>query len=203
MLAFLLRGAGYGLAAAAQPGPFQAYIISQALERGWRRALPAALAPLLSDGPIIALMLFVLTRMPPWLERFLRLASGAFILYLAWSALRSFRRFDVAALTAGTPARQGVLRAAIMNGVSPGPYIFWSLVTGPMLLDAWRAASGWALAFLGGFYGAMIGCLALIILLFGAARRFGPAVTRLLLGLSIIALVGFGLYQLWLGIASF
>ena len=65
MLAYLLQGLGYGFAAAVQPGPFQTYVMSQALERGWRRALPAALAPLISDGPIIALTLLVLTRLPP------------------------------------------------------------------------------------------------------------------------------------------
>ncbi|MBK7455571.1 MAG: hypothetical protein IPJ46_18150 [Anaerolineales bacterium] len=42
-------GIGYGLAAASQPGPFQTYLISQTLTRGWKRTLPAALAPLVSD----------------------------------------------------------------------------------------------------------------------------------------------------------
>ncbi len=202
MLVILLRGAGFGLAAAAQPGPFQAYIISQSLEQGWRRTLPAAFAPLISDGPIIVLMLFVLTRVPVRLVQFLHLASGIFILYLAWGALRSWLRFDPAALTRGAAQRQSVWRAAVMNALSPGPYIFWSLVTGPVLLAAWQESPGSGLAFLVGFYAAMIGCLALIIILFGTARRLGPMVTRVLLGLSIIALTGFGLYQLWLGLSA-
>jgi threonine/homoserine/homoserine lactone efflux protein len=197
-----LRGAGFGLAAAAQPGPFQAYIISQTLEHGWRRTLPAAFAPLISDGPIILLMLFVLTRTPVWLVQFLHLASGIFILYLAWGAFRAWLRFDAAALTRDAPPRQSVLRAALMNALSPGPYIFWSLVTGPVLLAAWQESPGRGLAFLCGFYVAMIGCLALIIILFGTVARLGPVVTRVLLGLSIIALTGFGLYQLWLGVSA-
>jgi threonine/homoserine/homoserine lactone efflux protein len=202
VLLILLSGAGFGLAAAAQPGPFQAYIISQSLEHGWRRTLPAAFAPLISDGPIILLMLFVLTRVPVRLVQFLHLASGVFILYLAWGALRSWLRFDPAALTRGAAQRRSVWRAAVMNALSPGPYIFWSLVTGPVLLAAWQQSPGSGLAFLAGFYAAMIGCLALIIILFGTARRLGPMVTRVLLGLSIIALAGFGLYQLWLGLSA-
>jgi threonine/homoserine/homoserine lactone efflux protein len=65
MWLYILQGIGYGLAAAAQPGPFQTYLISQALIKGWRRTVPAALAPLVSDGPIIALCLLVLSQLPP------------------------------------------------------------------------------------------------------------------------------------------
>jgi threonine/homoserine/homoserine lactone efflux protein len=79
----ILQGIAYGVAAAAQPGPFQAYVLAQSLSRGWRRALPAALAPLLSDGPIIAIVLLVLSQVPPWLQRVLNFASGFFVLYLA------------------------------------------------------------------------------------------------------------------------
>ena len=60
MLGYLLQGLALGLSAAATPGPFQAYIINQALRLGWRRAFPAVFAPLISDGLII--LLFGLTQ---------------------------------------------------------------------------------------------------------------------------------------------
>ena len=69
-------------------------------------------------------------------------------------------------------------------------------------MAAWQESPASGLAFLCGFYAAMIGCLALIIILFGTVRRLGPMVTQVLLGLSIIALTGFGLYQLWLGLGA-
>ena len=80
MWTYLIQGIGYGFAAAAQPGPFQAYLISQTLSNGWRRTLPAALAPLISDGPIIVLTLVVLSHVPVWFQRFLYIAGGLFIL---------------------------------------------------------------------------------------------------------------------------
>ena len=49
----------------------------------------------------------------------------------------------------------------------------------------------------------MISSIAGIITLFGFARRLGPIVSRILLGLSAIALLVFGLYQLWAGISGF
>ena len=88
---YLLQGIGFGFAAASQPGPFQTYLISQSISRGWRRTLPSALAPLLSDGPIIALCLLVLSQVPVWMEQVLYGVSGVFILYLAWGALRAWR----------------------------------------------------------------------------------------------------------------
>jgi threonine/homoserine/homoserine lactone efflux protein len=94
MWLYILQGIGFGFAAAVQPGPFQTYLISQTLLKGWRRTLIAALAPLVSDGPIIALCLFVLSQVPAWLERFLYFAGGLFVLYLAYGAYRSWRQFD-------------------------------------------------------------------------------------------------------------
>jgi hypothetical protein len=58
------------------------------------------------------------------------------------------------------------------------------------------------LAFLFGFYFAMVSGLTLLVVLFGAARQLGPRLSRALLGISALALLGFGLYQLWLGILS-
>ena len=95
MWLYIIQGVGYGFAAAIQPGPFQTYIIAQTLTRGWKPTLPAALAPLISDGPIIALCLLVLSQVPIWFQRFLYIAGGLFILYLAYGAYKSWKSFDL------------------------------------------------------------------------------------------------------------
>jgi len=94
MWIYLLQGIGYGFAAASQPGPFQTYLISQTLTRGWKRTLPAALAPLLSDGPIILICILVLSQVSDWFQRILYVAGGIFILYLSYGAFNSWRNFD-------------------------------------------------------------------------------------------------------------
>ncbi len=202
MIAYVVQGLGYGLAGAAQPGPFQTYVIPQALKVGWRRALPAALAPLISDGPIILLVLLVLNRVPPSMERILHVASGLFLAYLAWRAFRNWRARHSRAPIVGQSSDRTVLNAVIMNLISPGPYIYWSLVAGPTLLAGWRAAPANGIVFLLAFYGALIGSFAAMIIAFGAARQLGPRVTHMLLGLSAVALACFGLYQLWLAIGA-
>ncbi|MCQ3938914.1 MAG: lysine transporter LysE [Chloroflexi bacterium] len=199
MWLYLVQGIGFGFAAASQPGPFQTYLISQALTRGWQRTLPSALAPLVSDGPIILLCVLVLSQVPGWLQRVLYIAGGCFILYLAYGTFKAWRSFDANAPQPESPVT-GLPKAALMNMLSPGPYIFWTLVTGPILVAGWREAPVNGLGFLAGFYIAMVGTLAGIILVFGAAARLGPKVNRALLGISSAALFCFGLFQLWKGL---
>lgn len=199
MWIYLLQGVGFGFAAASQPGPFQTYLISQSLSRGWKHTLPAALAPLVSDGPIIAVCLLLLSQVPPWMERALYTASGVFILYLAYGAFQSWRTYQLQT-QADPQGPQSVLKAAAMNALSPGPYIFWTLVTGPILVAGWRAAPINGVGFLLGFYATLVGALGAIILVFGLARRFGPQVNHTMIGISAVALCLFGFFQLAKGL---
>jgi len=199
----LVQGIGYGLTAAVQPGPYQTYLISQSLQRGWRRSLHVALAPLISDGPIIALAMLLLTRLPDGWERILYLVGGTYVLTLAWGAYRAWRDYDVAEPQADAPlVGQSVLRAGLMNALSPGPYLFWGLVTGPILLSSWRESPVNAVGFLAGFYGTMVLTLVGLIVLFSTARRLGPKVTRVMVGVSAAVLGAFGIFQVWQGLVG-
>lgn len=200
MWIYLLQGIGYGFAAASQPGPFQTYLISQTLTRGWKRTLPAALAPLLSDGPIILICILVLSQVPDWFQRILYVAGGIFILYLSYGAFNAWRNFDENLNQPVNSGPQSFLKSVLVNGLSPVPYIYWTLVTGPILVRGWREAAVNGIGFLAGFYATLVLGLAAIILVFGIARKFGNRFNRIMVGLSTIALFCFGLYQLWLGL---
>ena len=147
MWLYILQGIGYGFAAAAQPGPFQTYLISQTLLNGWKRMLPAAFAPLLSDGPIIVLSLLLLSQFPPGFQRFLYIAGGVFVLYLAYGNYKSWKDFDPDLPSLETETQQSVLKAALINALNPNPYIFWSLVTGPILMKGWREVPVYGVGF--------------------------------------------------------
>ena len=199
MLPYLILGATYAFAAAVQPGPYQTYLISQALSHGWRRTLPAALAPLLSDVPIILLVVFVLSRLPFALAEALRCAGGVFLLYLAWRAFRTWRAYRLAAEDSAATARRSLLSAALVNLLNPNPYLGWSLVMGPLLLKGWRETPAHGIALLVAFYGTMVVASMGIIALFAGARSLGPRVARGLVGISAVALACFGGWQLWSG----
>ncbi len=196
MLGYLLTGAAFSFAAVVQPGPLQAWLLARAAAHGWRRTLPAAFSPLLSDGPIIILSALVLSRVPSWLTLWLRIAGGLFVLYLAEGAFRAWRQYAPKAATEAGSARQSLFRATLVNFLNPNPWMSWSLVLGPILVKAWRETPAHAAALLAGFYGVMVAGLAGTIVLFGMAKKIGPGLARGLIGVSALLLVFFGLYLL-------
>jgi threonine/homoserine/homoserine lactone efflux protein len=198
------QGVTLGFSAAASPGPFQAFLLAQASRHGVRRTLPLALAPLVSDGPIVAIVLLALTRVPEGFLRGLEVVGGALLLWLAWGSWRPVARagaVDGAAATAGDPGGS-FLRAVLVNAAGPGPWIFWSTVCGPILAGAWRASPASALAFLLGFYSLLLGGKAALVAVFGLAGRIGPRTARGL-GLASAALMAaMGALQIWRGLTG-
>lgn len=203
MLAFVVQGLTLGFSACVSPGPFQAYLLSVATRVGWRRALPTAFTPLLSDGPVVTLVLVALTQLPEWWLGGLRLAGGLLCLWLGVGALKIWRS-GVPAATG--PVESNLWRATAVNLFSPSPWVFWSTIGGPILLEGWRMAPALAFGFLAGFYAILIGGTAALIGLFAGAARFGAGVTRGLNGVAGLALIAFGLWQIanavmpWIGL---
>jgi len=203
MLYYLIIGMTYAFAAALQPGPFQSYLVSQTLSNGWRRTLPAACAPLLSDGPIIFLAVFLLRQVPPPVISILQGVGGIFLLYLAFNTWKTWCTYSAEAEKQSPSSRKSVLQATLVNFLNPAPYLSWSLVMGPYLLQGWQETPMNAIALLIGFYGSMTVSLMGLIILFAFARKFGRKVNRILIGCSALALTAFGIYQVWLGSTYF
>jgi threonine/homoserine/homoserine lactone efflux protein len=208
-LAYLLQGLALGLTAAASPGPFQTYLINQTLLGGWRRGATIAIAPLISDIPIVLIILTLLDQLPLYFLRIISLAGGLFLLYISWGSWRQWRAAGAARVDSdqasegqpGTTSTGGyLLRGVMMNALSPGPYTFWTLVNGPIVLSALEQSWVHGTAFLLGFYGMLIGGYLGIVTLFDQARRLGPQVVRSLTLLSLLILAVFGLMLLGRGI---
>jgi len=193
----LLQGLGLGFPAAASPGPFQAVLLQRAAAVGPRRALRLALVPLVSDPVVIVATSLALAGLPGGFIRLLQAAGGAL---LAWMGATGVRDLARPRLVEGEPAAapaRGFWRAALVNLTNPNAWIFWSLVGSPILAGALRTAPASAALFLGGFYAALTGTNAALILLFGAVGRLGPGVARTLAGVSAAAFLVLGLTQLW------
>ena len=199
---YLFQGAALAMSATIMPGPFQAFLLSKALQNGWKRTLPAAFAPLVTDGPIIALVLLILTRMPPRLIDLLHLAGGLFILYIAKSIFMSLKKGDDLSPLSPDAARQSFFQAVMMNALNPNPYIFWAVVGGPIVLSGWRESAAMGIGFLVGFYGTFVAGLAALIMVFASAGKINPKANRMLRGIAAVALLGFGLYQTIIGIKA-
>lgn len=127
----------------------------------------------------------------------MRFAGAALLLYLAWSLWRELG----AAPAAGSPppaphsAWHGFLQGALMLLFSPGTYLFWALVLGPLLLQALSQSVLHAVAMLAGFYLFSLGGLNLLALALG---RVGSLSRRARRTMQLASLVLMALFAAWL-----
>jgi threonine/homoserine/homoserine lactone efflux protein len=184
VLAFLLLGAGIGLAAGLSPGPVLTLVVLETFRGGWARGAAVAAGPLLADGPIVAAAVLLVAQLPPAAAPVLSLAGGAFFLHLAGTALLGSRRPPAADARRPT-ARRGFLTGLLARGLSPHPYLFWLLVGGPLMVQA--GASGWwaAGAFMAGYYLAIVGSN--VALALALHRWVGGVSARVQSGLLVAA----------------
>lgn len=201
MLEYLLLGGGFAFAAAAQPGPLQVFLLNSVARVGWKRTLPAALAPIVSDAPIVLGVLFLLQWLPEGWTRWLRFAGGIFLIYLAWMSFQQWRRPPQEEKEDEKPPRT-LLQAAMINLLNPAPYIGWSLVLGPALLDAWAQSPSYGIALLVSFYGVLILGNGLVIVLFGTTQFLNPKTRHNLILVSAVFLAGLGVFQMWKGLVG-
>jgi threonine/homoserine/homoserine lactone efflux protein len=200
MLTTILTAAAVGFSAGVTPGPLQAIFLSYAVKGGWKKALPAAFAPLVSDAPVILLVLLLLRSLPDAFLLFLHFGGALFLLYLAWDSFQAFRRYREIDESQETSGLQTLLKAALVNFLAPGPWLEWSLVNGPNVLEAWASSPWWGIAYVATFYGVFILFNIVLIGLFSTVRRMGEQVRRWTLLASAALLVGFAIYQLLEGL---
>lgn len=188
----LLLGLSLGLGAGLAPGPLLALVLGATAERGFAAGARIACAPLLSDVPIIVLCVLVLGQLPDAALGALGVAGGLFVVHLGIDALRR-RGHEARTTTAAGDLRRG----ALVNALSPHPWLFWLGAGGPIVLDAGGAVP--AAGFLAGFYVLLVGSkLALAAVVARHGRRPGTAtVAAVLLVAAGVALVVEGVVTIW------
>ncbi len=157
-----------GLSAGLSPGPLLVLLVSETLRHGLGAGVRVAVAPLLTDLPIVALALLALGSLAdvaPVMGA-LSLTGAAFIAWLGWGGLR-YRA--AGGDQAPAPARP-LAKAVLTNFLNPNPYLFWLLVGAPTVLQAWRLSAAAAVAFVTVFYLLLVGCKVTIAVLVHRSR---------------------------------
>ncbi len=158
----VLLGLSLGLGAGIAPGPLLALVLSEGLRGGFAAGARVAVAPLITDAPIVVASVLVLGRLPPgWLDG-LAVAGGAFVALLGLRALVERPAVEPARV------RDGLRRAVVANAASPHPWLFWATVGGP-LLATHPAASG--AGFLTAFYATLVAVKVTVAAAVAAGRR--------------------------------
>lgn len=169
----VLLGLTLGAAAGISPGPLLVLVLTSALRGGWSAGVLAACAPLLSDLVVVGGTLLVLNQLPDRAMGWLAMGGAIFV---AWTGLGTIResRDATLALRAGTQralARQALGQAALVNLLSPHPWLTWATVLGPLTLATWHESPAGGVALVAGFYVAIVGSKALIAVLVARGRH--------------------------------
>jgi len=175
-----LSGAVMGLSGGLAPGPLTTLVLSHTLMYGRREGIKAALAPLITDGPIILFSMWLLGRMAG-AESLLGAISlvGALVLFHYGVECIRFTGFETR--NAGRSARS-LWKGVSVNLLNPHPYLFWSTVGSPIMVRSLAQGWGGVASFLAGFYGALVGAKVLLAtvsgLLFGRGAKVVLCVNR-------------------------
>jgi threonine/homoserine/homoserine lactone efflux protein len=180
-------------------GPFKIFVLSHALQNGWRRALPLALTPLVADIPVILLVWLVRRQLPDRAIDVLRITGGLFFFYLASVLFWDARRMQVVDERVANAPKRTFWQAVFSIWISPQVYVNWTAIGIPALLDYTEEAVWRWFAFLGSFYLLWVGGLAAQILFFSQAGRINTQANNIVIILASMLLTGFGMYQIWLG----
>jgi threonine/homoserine/homoserine lactone efflux protein len=196
----LLLGISLGFAAGISPGPLSALVVTTALQRGVAAGVRVAIAPLLTDLPVVALSVLAVGVFPTRLLPYLAAAGGVFVIFLG---IDTHRKAPRASFDERSPDPRDLRRGLVTNILSPHPWLFWLGVGGPLLVSAWDRGSGRAAAFLLGFYGLLVGSK--LLLAWGVAHGRGvlslPWYRRVLAGSGWL-LVVLGGVLIWQALAG-
>lgn len=154
---YLLSGLLLGLSAGLAPGPLLTLVVSETMRHGSRAGARVALAPLVTDLPIIVLTLLAVERLSDFQPILAAISclGGLVVLFLAYQNLRTRAGIQIQAALIPTP---GSLRKGVaVNLLSPHPWLFWFSVGAPLLVKAAAESLVAATGFVAIFYLLLVG----------------------------------------------
>jgi threonine/homoserine/homoserine lactone efflux protein len=198
----VILGAALGLFAGLIPGAFSAVVVTTALERGKAEATRVALLPLGTELPALLAAVFVLSRLPEAFLRWVGTAGGGLLLFIAWKVIRDAARGeDPPGVSGNGDGHFG--RAALFGVLSPGPWAFWFLLGGPLLINRWHLGPVQALGFLAVFMTCFIGVMLGLAWAVASGRQYlsSDGHRRALKGAAVLLFLAGGvlIWQSWVG----
>jgi threonine/homoserine/homoserine lactone efflux protein len=193
MIELLIAGITLGLYAGFSPGPLLVLLISQTLKHGHKEGIKVALAPLITDLPIIVASLIFLSFVAGYslILGLISIFGGLYLLYLAYES------FKTKGLTKEIEAEEpkSLKKGVTVNFLNPSPYIFWITVGGPLIITAYMGNVLSPLIFIVSFYMLLVGSKIGIAFAAGKSREFltGQPYLYIMRTLGVV-LVIFALY---------
>ena len=167
-MTFLFSGIVFGLSAGLAPGPLLTLVVSETIKYGTKEGMKVAIAPLVTDLPIVLAAILVLSRLSDIQPIFgiVSLLGAAFLFYLGYENL-TFKGVDI---EDNLVKPQSLKKAVVTNFLSPHPYMFWLSIGAPTVLKASEIHVSFAVVFVSAFYLLLIGSKLFVAIIIGKSR---------------------------------
>lgn len=170
MLHYLTIGTFLGLAAGFAPGPLLTLVISETLQHDFKSGVKVAIAPIITDLPIIFLTLFILSKLSNFnnILGIISFIGAFFILFMGYTNIRT----SGVALNKNQVEPKSLIKGVLVNALSPHPYLFWLSVGAPIIFKAMSLNVSAAVVFIVSFYFFLVGSKIVLALLVGHSKSF-------------------------------
>ncbi len=168
MISFITLGTVLGLSAGLAPGPLFALVISETIQHDVKAGIRVAIAPIITDLPIIGATLFLASRLgqSQQILGIISLAGGCLLLYMGYQGIKtSAIKLD---LQPGQARSLG--KGILVNVLSPHPYLFWLSVGAPINTRALEQGVTTVVIFLGTFYLLLVGSKVILAILVAKSK---------------------------------
>ena len=167
---FLLSGIIFGLTLGVSPGPLLTLVISETLKHNRKEGIKVAIAPIITDLPIVLITLLILSKMSNFdsILGSISILGAIFIGYLAYENI-STKSIE---LNIQDVKPQSLKRGITANFLSPHPYIFWFIIGAPTVLKALGISLFSAVSFILGFYVFLVGSKISVAVIVEKSRSF-------------------------------
>jgi len=166
---YLGSGLFLGIVAGISPGPLLPLVVTETLKYGQKEGMKLALAPLITDLPIILAAYFLIQNFAEnnLLLGIISLLGALFLLLLAYENIW----YKPSVKNKPTQKPKSFQKGIVVNLLNPHPYLFWILVGAPILVNASLISSFAIVLFLAGFYVMLVGSKIVFALLTGKMKN--------------------------------
>ncbi len=168
--AFLFSGIIFGLVGGLSPGPLLTWVISETLKHNRKEGIKVAVAPLITDLPIVLVTVFILSRLSKFnsILGTISLLGALFLMYLAYESI-TVKGID---LDLQKVRARSLKKGIITNFLNPHPYLFWFAVGAPTIIKAYALNLVSVVFFIIGFYSCLVGSKIAVALIVEKSKSF-------------------------------
>jgi threonine/homoserine/homoserine lactone efflux protein len=191
-LSLIAMGAFFGLTAGVSPGPLLTLVITETLKHNKKEGIKIALAPLITDLPIILITYFIFSELSQFntVLGLISILGGVFFTFLGYETIRT-KGLDYESKKIKSDSLKKGITANFLN---PQPYVYWLTAGIPTAFKAYEINLSTAFLYFLLFYVMLVGSKIGIALIVERSKSFLTGKTyRVTMQILAVALFFFAL----------